>query len=356
LESNPPGEVFTLAEVILAGLGLEGNRVSAAPPPGGRQSDSVPVHLSEEDQSFLTPRSLIQQKGRKLDDLDWLFGQVTKRPKKPLHPTVSDGTIVQFRNAASSLVLREIDDAFGTAGIPLGKADNAQFQDQRRTRFMDYMASVDQTNAANVSRLLVALAQLMTMLGQQYRAPDAPDPLKPLIVNLRRDGFDWDGVRVTEATGALISGAVAVTRELDLKGLHDRIRAAERKVESDPAGAIGDAKELLESVFRTVAGHHAIEIADGADVTEMFKAVRDVLVVIPPGVTDPEKADAILRRLLGNLSGLCGTLAELRNAYVSGHGKADGFVGLEKKHARLAVTVAGAMAAFVLECDPKAGA
>lgn len=289
-------------------------------------------------------------------DLDRLFGHVTKRPKGPLHPTVSEGTIVQFRNAASSLVLREIDDAFGAAGIPLGKAENAQFQGQRRTRFMAYIASVDQTKAEDVSRLLEALAHMMTTLGQQYRAPDAPDPLNPLVVNLRRDGFEWDGARITEATGALVAGAVAVTRELDLKGLHDRIRAAERKVESDLAGAIGDAKELLESVLRTVAGHHGIEIGGDADVTEMFKAVRDVLVVIPPDVTDPEKADAILRRLLGNLSGLCGTLAELRNAYGSGHGKADGFVGLDKKHALLAVTTAGAMAAFVLECDPKAGA
>lgn len=291
-----------------------------------------------------------------MDDLDALFGHLTNKPKKPLHPTISDGTIVQFRNFASSLVLREIDDAFGAAGIPLGKAENAQFQGQRRTRFMDYMASVDQTNAANVSRLLVALAHIMTALGQQYRATDAPDPLNPLVVNLHRDGFEWDGVRITETTGALVSGAVAVTRELDLKGLHDRIHAAEKKVGSDPDGAIGDAKELLESVFRTVAQHHGIAIAGDADVTEMFKAIRDVLVAVPPGVTDPDKADAILRRLLGNLSGLSGTMAELRNAYGSGHGKADGFVGLERKHARLAVTTAGAIAAFVLECDPKAGA
>jgi hypothetical protein len=45
-------------------------------------------------------------------------------------------------------------------------------------------------------------------------------------------------------------------------------------------------------------------------------------------------------------------MAELRNGYGSGHGKPNEFVGLEKKHARLAVTTAGALAAFVLECDP----
>jgi hypothetical protein len=128
---------------------------------------------------------------------------------------------------------------------------------------------------------------MMTELGQQYRDSSAPDPLNPLIANLRRDGFEWDGIRITELTGALVSGVVAVTRELDLRGLHERIHAAERKVESDPAGAIGDAKELLESVFRTVASHHGISIDATADVTELFKAIRDVLVVVPSGVTNP---------------------------------------------------------------------
>ena len=291
-----------------------------------------------------------------MDDLDLLLDRATNRPKKPIHPTVSDGTIVQFRNAAASLVLREIDDAFGVAGIPLGNEGSSQFQGQRRTRLMGYITSIDQTNFDHVSRLLAALAHLMTSLSQQYRSADAPDPLSPLVVNLRRDGFEWDGTRLTESTGALVSGAVAVTREFDLRGLHDRIHAADRKVDTDPTGAIGDSKELLESVFRTVASHHGMEIDDNADVTEMFKAIRDVLVVIPVGITDSERADAILRRLLGNLSGLCGTMAELRNAYGSGHGKEDGFVGLAKKHARLAVTTAGAIAAFVLECDPKSSA
>jgi hypothetical protein len=74
------------------------------------------------------------------DEIDLLFDP-PKRPRKPLHPTISDGTVVQFRNAASSLVLRQIDDAFGAAGILLGNSGASQFQGQRRTRFMDYMIS-----------------------------------------------------------------------------------------------------------------------------------------------------------------------------------------------------------------------
>ena len=220
---------------------------------------------------------------------------------------------------------------------------------------MDYVASVDQKNPDGVYALTTALGYMISILTQKNHDPSMQSQLDRIMVNLRRDGFEWDGERIVPATGARVSGAIAVTRELDLRGLHERINAAEKKVATDPAGAIGDAKELLEAVFRTIAQHHGIELAADMDVTEMFKAVRDKLVVLDPRVSDSQKGAAILKRLLGNLSGLCGTIAELRNAYGSGHGKPDGFVGLDGMHARLAVTTAGALAAFVLESDPKVG-
>jgi hypothetical protein len=61
-----------------------------------------------------------------LENADLLYEHLASKPKKALYPTISDGTIVQFRNAASSLVLREIHDAFGAAGIPLGSAGDAR--------------------------------------------------------------------------------------------------------------------------------------------------------------------------------------------------------------------------------------
>jgi hypothetical protein len=104
----------------------------------------------------------------RLDEIDLLSGP-PKRPRKPLYPIISDGTVGRFRNAASSLVLRQIDDAFRAAGIPLGNSGASQFQGQRRTRFMDYIVSADKENPAQVSRLLITLAHMMTELGQQYR-------------------------------------------------------------------------------------------------------------------------------------------------------------------------------------------
>jgi len=279
-----------------------------------------------------------------MNDLDSRFNSVVRA--KPL---MSSGTIVQFRNAAAGLVLRDIDDAFSAAGIPMGAEEPERFQGQRRTRFMAYVTRLDTSDGEDVSKLLVAFAHLMTTIQTQHRDPSWPDPLQPLLVNLRRDGFEWDGTRIFPSAGALISGAANITRDLDLKGLHQRIHAVEAKVDGDPSGAIGDAKEFLESVFRTVAKANGIEIGKDADVTEMFKSIRDVLDVVPPSVTDADKAEKIMQRLLGSLSGLAGQLTELRNAFGSGHGKDNDFVGLERKHARLAVTSAGALAAFVLE-------
>lgn len=44
-----------------------------------------------------------------------------------------------------------------------------------------------------------------------------------------------------------------------------------------------------------------------------------------------------MKALLGNLRGIAGALAELRNSYGSGHGKSVSFRGLKERHAKLAV-------------------
>jgi hypothetical protein len=136
-----------------------------------------------------------------LDEIDLLSGP-PKRPRKPLYPIISDGTVGRFRNAASSLVLRQIDDAFRAAGIPLGNSGASQFQGQRRTRFMDYIVSADQENPAQVSRLLITLAHMMTELGQQYRDSSAPESFaNAFAISFVLDVISVDADRANIATG-----------------------------------------------------------------------------------------------------------------------------------------------------------
>lgn len=66
-----------------------------------------------------------------MDELDLSLSGVDQITEPPSHPIVSNGTIVQFRNAASKLSLREIDDAFGAEEIPLGSVEDSRFQGPR---------------------------------------------------------------------------------------------------------------------------------------------------------------------------------------------------------------------------------
>lgn len=56
-----------------------------------------------------------------------------------------------------------------------------------------------------------------------------------------------------------------------------------------------------------------------------------------------------IRRLLSNLATITSGIAELRNSYGTGHGKAASSKGLGPRHAKLAVGAASTLAVFLAE-------
>jgi hypothetical protein len=69
----------------------------------------------------------------------------------------------------------------------------------------------------------------------------------------------------------------------------------------------------------------------------------------PDDIADDARGAASIRQVLGNLGGMVSGIAELRNYYGTGHGKAIGHGGLGPRHARLAVGAASTLAAFLFE-------
>jgi hypothetical protein len=61
------------------------------------------------------------------------------------------------------------------------------------------------------------------------------------------------------------------------------------------------------------------------------------------------KAAETVKRLLNNLATITQGVAELRNQYGTGHGKAAGSKGLGPRHAKLAVGAASTLAVFLAE-------
>lgn len=120
-------------------------------------------------------------------------------------------------------------------------------------------------------------------------------------------------------------------------------------IDNDPALAIGTAKELVESVCKTILHDRKIKYASDADVGVLVKEVRKALGLVPESIPDAAKGAESIRRLLSNLGNVAQGLGELRNLYGTGHGKQGAARGLSPRHARLAVGAASTLATFLLE-------
>jgi len=105
----------------------------------------------------------------------------------------------------------------------------------------------------------------------------------------------------------------------------------------NPTEAIGKAKELIESCCKTILDELGISWSKNDDVPQLTNKVLDALDLLPSSVQPSEQGADSIKAVLGNLRAIPSKLAELRNPYGSGHGKSASFVGLEERHAKLAV-------------------
>lgn len=131
--------------------------------------------------------------------------------------------------------------------------------------------------------------------------------------------------------------------------ISQQIGRMEASIESDPELAIGTAKELVETCCRTILEEMGVAVDKDWDVPRLVKETSARLKLTPDSVRDSTRGAETVRRLLGNLGSIAGAMAELRNLYGTGHGKAVGRRGLTPRHARLAVAAASTLAMFLFE-------
>jgi hypothetical protein len=126
----------------------------------------------------------------------------------------------------------------------------------------------------------------------------------------------------------------------------ERLKAS---VEEDPALAIGTAKELVETVCKTILHERQVEFPSDADIVALVKQTRQVLGLLPDDVPLAAKGAETIRRLLSNLGAIAQGLGELRNLYGTGHGRQGRTRGLTPRHAQLAVGCAATLVTFLLQ-------
>jgi hypothetical protein len=189
-------------------------------------------------------------------------------------------------------------------------------------------------------------AQRMCQLYNQYLQNDGFQ----IVEKTRLSGKP---VYIGRYVGVAVMPAVAAAHDTlggtDPGYVAQQITRMEAAVASDPALAIGTAKELVETCCKTILNARGVVFSRSADLPELAKMTIKELALTPSDIPDTAKAAETVKRLLSNLATITQGVAELRNQYGTGHGKAAGSKGLGPRHAKLAVGAASTLAVFLAE-------
>nr|VFJ67571.1 MAG: Abortive infection C-terminus [Candidatus Kentron sp. FW] len=163
---------------------------------------------------------------------------------------------------------------------------------------------------------------------------------KPVFAGRHVEVIDIPGV--SAAKEVLPSGS-------DVTYVIQQITRMETAVNSDPDLAIGTAKELIETCCKTILKERNVKFSSSLDIPRLVKLTSKELRLTPDDIENEAKAAETIKRLLSNLTTITQGIAELRNEYGTGHGKAAKTKGLDPRHARLAVGAASTFAVFLVE-------
>jgi len=206
-----------------------------------------------------------------------------------------------------------------------------------------------------VERLLDMLSHCFTVWAEEYDARgDGTKAESPLAVRVvqsltENEGFSWDGSRFSLPPSAAFAQAGHALAGFGVAELDQEVRRINQNVNHDPADAITSARALVESACRHILADHGEKPSAGAELSELVNSVVERLQLLPPDASEAGKGREALRKVVRSLRAALDGLVELRGLYGDPHGKPPGFKGLEPRHARLAATLAGAVATFLVE-------
>lgn len=263
-----------------------------------------------------------------------------------------------FREYMTGWVLRQITDEFDAAQIDCDLTYQPQVGGQRRTLIEQYYHSVNWSDPHDIKKVLQVFENVLdaaekalgAMSWDQDGAKQQKAEGEKLIHFLSKDGFQWVDGRIVSGSGLPSMDDIKETAAaFDAKHLADQIRRIEQSIETDPALAIGTAKELVETCCRTIMAERGKPVTGMPDIPALTKVTLKELKLVPDGIHAQAKGSEIIKRLLSNLATIGQGLAEIRNLYGSGHGKDGKTQAIKPRHAKLAVGAATTLVTFLFE-------
>lgn len=270
---------------------------------------------------------------------------------------VSRKARTELREYFVGTTLSVIADEFGAADIACDSEYAPSVSGARRSLVEQYYHTIDWTSWADVRKFLTVYENVLTHLEDQAESKQewAVKCLASLKRWIERDGYQYSAGRLTRTGRPALEQIAAAVGSLDLPELQRQIARLQGAAENDPALAIGTAKELVETVCKTILEQRGVQFSDDADIGQLVKEARKALGLVPESVPSAAKGAETVRRLLSNLGNVAQGLGELRNLYGTGHGKSGVARGLGPRHARLAVGAAATLATFLLETHAERG-
>lgn len=128
-----------------------------------------------------------------------------------------------------------------------------------------------------------------------------------------------------------------IREQFDSDYINKQIEQMNKSITTNPDDAIGKAKDLLESCYKTILKESNVTINNKWDIIQLNKETCKILKLTPNNISDTAKASQTIKGILGNFSCIAQGIAELRNHYGTGHGKDAKYKGLSSRHAFLAV-------------------
>ena len=263
---------------------------------------------------------------------------------------ISKATRNAFREALTSFSLREIEMIFDAAEVSPKQDYDPGLSGQRCPLVERYYAGIDFRSSSDIDRLLYAYGELMSQMQGSDESESSRK--EKLLQRMERDGYSYQGGRFipqpSRRQQPLIDAIRNYAADLDLEGLQSQIHRLAQAAENDPSLAVGTAKELVETICKTILETRGVPTND-QELSKLVRATAKELALLPDAIPDNAKGSDVIRRLLSNLNQVVQGLAELRNLYGTGHGRAGRVKGIHPRHARLAVGAATTLATFLLE-------
>lgn len=275
-------------------------------------------------------------------------------------PIISAKTRNVFREYFVGTTLQKIADAFDEAGVRCDLDHTPSVNGQRRALVEQYYRTVDWTDSRSVRSVIKVYETVL----RELEAPVEARPGWPALDSdfdrkatgdklrywLLQDGIEWAGGRLVRRAGTTGLDELSATAP-KLEGTHlaMQIQRIKDSVDSDPALAIGTAKELIETVCKTILEERGKELEGSPDIPTLTKALLKELKLVPEGVPTHAKGGEAIKGVLRSLGTIGNDLAQLRGLYGTGHGKSAKTQGLQPRHARLAVGSAATLVTFLFE-------